>query len=173
MSHPERHTPTIKFYLLTLLTQIPYLTWTVTRTLVSRSLLISAGVSTSNSLLLKPPAHSTLFDVISTAPHLNANHWPTHPRFAPLWNMRAQHGILTASETSHSWNQSNAGRLALSAMITGTQPRSVTTLLNQLEWPPLKERRQQARLILFSKDLTNDSAICLPPFPSFQNHKNT
>ena len=38
---------------------------------------------------------------------------------------------------------------------------SVSTLLNQLEWPPLKERRQQARLTLFSKALTNDSVISL------------
>jgi hypothetical protein len=49
---------------------------------------------------------------------------------------------------------------------------SVTTLLNQLEWPPLKKRRQQASLMLFSKALTNDTAIS-PTFPPFQNHKNT
>jgi hypothetical protein len=36
----------------------------------------------------------------------------------------------------------------------------VTTVLLQLEWPPLKERRQQAGL-MFSKALTNDSAISL------------
>ena len=148
---------------------MPYLTWTVTRTLmVSRSLLISAAVSMSNSLLLKPPAHSTLFDVVSTAAHMNANHWPTHPWFAPLWNTPAQHGILRIRDiTLLESVQRRAARFVCNDYRYST---SVTTLLNQLEWPPLKECRQQARLTLYSE---RPSPMILPSLSHLSHPSRT
>ena len=59
------------------------------------------------------------------------------------------------------WDPYRTRDITLLESVQHRPSTSASALLNQLEWPPLKEHRQQARLTLFSKALTNDSVISL------------
>ena len=49
---------------------------------------------------------------------------------------------------------------------------SVTTMLQNLNWPTLQYRRQRARLSLFYKSLNNLTALEIPPYYTPNNHSS-
>ena len=84
---------------------------------------------------------------------------PTKPLWGLTWNTQAQFGTHTLKKHVKQIEgvQRRAARFLKSCYTR--EPGTVTNLLNELNWIPLKERRTISRLTLFHKAIHGDGGL--------------
>ena len=85
----------------------------------------------------------------------------------PSWSMHQVLGILTLSATSTDLKWSSAGRQSLEKKGDYDRTSSVTSMLTDLKWNTLQERRLQSKTVVFYKIVHQLVAITTAPY-SFQ-----